>query len=128
MATLTTQTQAPAPRRETAEQAVRTVGPLCDIYETETAYVVLADMPGVAPDGLDVVAERDTLVIRGRVTRPARTPDYQEFELADYQRAFLLTEDLDVSNVTATLRDGVLRIQIGKSPRVVPKKIRVRTE
>ena len=128
MATMTQPTAPPPSRREMPERAPRQVAPAVDIYETETAYVVLADMPGVAPDGLDVVAERDTLVIRGRVTRPARTPDYQEFELADYQRAFLLTEDLDVSNVTATLRDGVLRIQIGKSPRVVPKKIRVRTE
>jgi len=128
MATVTTApTQAPE-RREAPERAVRTMAPCVDIYETEKSYVLLADMPGVTPDGLDVVAERDELVVRGRVERPTTTPDYQEFELADYYRAFSLTEDLDADNTTATLRDGVLRVEIPKSPRMQPKKIPVRTE
>ena len=68
MATMTT-TAAPSvdAAGESSERAARTVAPRVDIYETDKAYVLLADMPGVAPDGLDVVAERDTLVIRGRV-------------------------------------------------------------
>ena len=128
MATVTTApTQAPE-RREAPERAVRTIAPRVDIYETEKSYVLLADMPGVTPDGLDVVAERDELIVRGRVERPSTTPDYQEFELADYFRAFSLTEDLDADNTTATLRDGVLRVEIPKSPRMQPKKIPVRTE
>ena len=129
MATETTPTTAPATtRREAPERTARTIAPRVDIYETEMAYVVLADMPGVTPDGLDVVAERDSLVIRGHVEPPAQKPDYQEFELGDYYRAFTLTEDLDTDRVTATLRDGVLRVEIPKSPRVLPKKIPVRTE
>jgi HSP20 family protein len=128
MATVTTApTQAPE-RREAPERAVRTMAPRVDIYETEKSYVLLADMPGVTPDGLDVVAERDELVVRGRVERPTTTPDYQEFELVDYYRAFSLTEDLDADTTTATLRDGVLRVEIPKSPRMQPKKIPVRTE
>jgi HSP20 family molecular chaperone IbpA len=99
-----------------------------DICETDKAYVLLADMPGVEPAGLDVQAERDTLVIRGRVVRPETEPDYQEFELADYHRTFTLTEDLDTDGISATLRNGVLRVEIPKSPRVRPKKIPVRTE
>ena len=128
MATVTTApTQAPE-RREAPERAVRTMAPRVDIYETEKSYVLLADMPGVTPDGLDVVAERNELVVRGRVERLTTTPDYQEFELADYYRAFSLTEDLDADTTTATLRDGVLRVEIPKSPRMQPKKIPVRTE
>jgi hypothetical protein len=50
-----------------------------DIYETEKAYVLLADMPGVAADGLDVQTERNRLVIHGRVERPTVPSDYQEF-------------------------------------------------
>jgi HSP20 family protein len=115
-------------QRETAERAARTLSPRVDIYETEKAYVVLADLPGVSPQGLDVVAERDELIIRGRVQRPAATPDYQEFELADYHRAFTLTEDLDPAAISAVLRDGVLRVEIPKSMRVQPKKIPVRAE
>jgi len=93
-----------------SERAVRTITPPVDIYETDKTYVLIADMPGVPPDGLEVVAEGDELIVRGRVERPAQTPDYQEFELGDYYRAFSLTEDLDAGGITATLRDGVLRI------------------
>jgi HSP20 family molecular chaperone IbpA len=85
-------------------------------------------MPGVPPDGLEVVAEDDELIIRGRVDRPTTVPDYQEFELTDYYRTFTLTEDLDTEGITAALRDGVLRVEIPKSMRVQPKKIPVRTE
>jgi HSP20 family protein len=126
MATMTTP---PPTTRETAEQrTARTVSPRVDIYEAEKAYVLLADMPGVTPDGLDVVAERDELIVRGRVEPPATVPDYQEFELASYYRAFTLTDDLDTDGITATLKDGVLRVEIPKSPRSEPKKIPVRME
>jgi HSP20 family protein len=114
--------RAPAPR------AVRAVLPRVDIYETERAYCLVADMPGVGAEGLEVIAERNTLVIHGRVEPPAVRPDYREFELGDYQRAFILGEDLDTDGVTASLRDGVLRVEIPKSPDAQPKKIPVRTE
>lgn len=123
----TTTTPAPSGRAAGARPG-RAIAPSVDIYETDTEYVVLADMPGVTPEGLEVIAERDSLVVRGRVEHPATTPEYEEFEWTDYSRAFTLTEDLDTDNVTATLRDGVLRVQIPKSPRVQPKKIPVRTE
>jgi HSP20 family molecular chaperone IbpA len=129
MATLTTRSTPDATRHEPAGDRARpTVAPRVDIYETEKAYVLLADMPGVAPSGLDVEAERDTLVIRGRVERPSTPPDYQEFELADYYRVFSLTEDLDTGAITAALRDGVLRVEVPKSVQMQPKKIPVRSE
>jgi len=132
MATITTSMPTPAAatpaRREISDRALGTVAPRVDIFETEKSFVLLADMPGVAPDGLEVIAERGDLVVRGRVEPPATTPDYQEFELANYYRAFTLTEDLDTAGITAVLRDGVLRVEIPKSPRLQPKKIPVRTE
>jgi HSP20 family molecular chaperone IbpA len=104
------------------------VSPRVDIYETDTGYVLLADMPGVKPDGLDVVAERDELILRGRVEPSPTDPDYREFEPASYERSFVLTEDLETSKVSASLRDGVLRVEIPKSERVQPKKIPVKVE
>jgi HSP20 family molecular chaperone IbpA len=126
MATLMTTTAPTSPARP--ERVARTISPRVDIYETDKAFVLLADMPGVGAGGLDVVTEGDELIIHGRVERPASPPDYQEFELGDYHRAFALTEDLDTSGISATLRDGVLRVEIPKSPGVQPKKIPVRTE
>ncbi len=106
----------------------RTSSPLFDVYETEAGFVIVADLPGVRPDALDVTAERETLTIRGRVTRPDRVPDHQEFELSDYFQTVTLTEDLDTSRISASLKDGVLRVTIPKSPSVQPKKIRIHTE
>jgi HSP20 family molecular chaperone IbpA len=62
------------------------------------------------------------------VEHAATPPDYQEFDLANYQRVFTLTEDLDPDGIAAVLRDGVLRVEIPKSPRLQPRKIPVRTE
>jgi HSP20 family molecular chaperone IbpA len=131
MATSMTAPTSRAPARAGREEgrATRTIAPRVDIYETDTEYVLLADMPGVTTDGLEVVAERGSLVIRGRAERSGEEdPDYQEFALADYHRAFTLTDDLDADRMAATLRDGVLRVDIPKSERVKPKKIPVRAE
>lgn len=114
--------------RESTERSTRTIAPPVDIFENDQSFVVLADLPGVGPDGLEVITERDTLTIRGRTDRPAEEPDYQEFVLSDYRRTFALTEDLDVSQVSATLKDGVLRIQIAKSPRLQPKRIPITSD
>lgn len=122
-----TATMQRATGREPAERAVRTIAPAVDIFETDQHFVVLADMPGVGPDGLEVTTERDTLTIRGRIERSDQEPDYQEFVPSDYRRTFALTEDLDLSNVSATLKDGVLRIEIAKSPRLQPKRIPIQT-
>jgi HSP20 family molecular chaperone IbpA len=104
------------------------VAPLIDVYETDEAFVVAADMPGVRPEGLEVIAERDTLTIRGRVTRPEIAPEHQEYDLVDYFQSLALTEDLDASAVSASLKDGVLRVMIPKSPTVRPKRIQVKVE
>jgi HSP20 family protein len=114
--------------RESAERTVSTLVPAVDIYETAEAFVLLADMPGVAPDGVEVLTERETLVVRGRAEGQSSDADYQEFELGEYRRAFLITEDLNVAAITAKLRDGVLRVEIPKSDRLKPKKIPVRAE
>jgi HSP20 family protein len=127
MATTTT-TPAPATRQEARRAAAQTIAPMVDVYETDQMYVLLADMPGVQADGLDVVAERESLTIRGRVDRTGPEPDYQEFDLGDYYRAFTLSGDLEADKVSATLRDGVLRVEIPKSARVQPRKIAVKTE
>jgi HSP20 family molecular chaperone IbpA len=117
-----------AARSRAAQRAAPIIVPRVDIYETPDRFVLLADMPGVAPDGLEVVAERDSLIVHGRVVPPDVVPEYGEFELGDYHRVFTLTEDLDTDDILATLHDGVLRIEIKKSQRVQPRKIPVRAE
>ncbi len=115
-------------RLRTTPEMPRGVSPAMDVYESDSAIVVVADMPGVRGDGLDVVADRERLTIRGRVTTPARPPEYQEYALADYFQAIALTDDLDPNGIAASLKDGVLRVTIPKSPSRRPKKITIQTD
>ena len=115
------------------EQSLRAPGreadavmPSVDIYETEAGHVLLADMPGVPRDGLDIHIERDRLTIRGRVvaTETPR-PQHLEFVLRDYYRVFTLADDVDAEHIRATLNDGVLRLELPKSERARARKIPV---
>ena len=109
-------------------QGGRAVAPLFDVYETDSSFMLVADMPGVRPDGLEVVAEREAVTIRGRVTRLERAVEHQEYELVDYYQSLALTEDLDLGKVSASLKDGVLRLTVPKSPTVQPRRIQIKTE
>jgi len=124
MATTTAQNET----RAATERETVTLAPPIDIYETETAFLLFADMPGVAPDGLEVMVERNTLRIRGRAEEITGEPEYQEFELGEYRSTFAITDDLDTERISAALRDGVLRVEIPKSERLRPKKIPVAAE
>lgn len=124
MTTTTSQTES---RAATDRDTVTLAAPI-DIYETETAFVLLADLPGVAPDGLELIVERNTLRIRGRAEDMAGEPEFQEFELGEYRGTFAITDDLDTDRISAALRDGVLRVEIPKSERLRPKKIPVASE
>jgi HSP20 family protein len=121
MASTTPQTE----MRAATDRETVTLAPPIDIYETETAFFLVADMPGVAPGGLEVMVERNTLRIRGRAEEMTGEPEYQEFELGEYRSTFAITDDLDTERISAALRDGVLRVEIPKSERLRPKKIPV---
>jgi len=123
-----TTTTAQNDMRTATDRETVTLAPPVDIYETETAFVLLADMPGVAPEGLELIVERNTLRIRGRAQETTGEPEYQEFELGEYRSAFAITDDLETDRITAALRDGVLRVEIPKSERLRPKKIAVASQ
>lgn len=55
-------------------------------------------------------------------------PDYVEYELEDYFQSVMLTEDLSAAGVTAKLKDGVLRVEIPKSPTIQRRRIAIQTE
>ena len=72
--------------------------PPADIYETGDNIVVLAEMPGVAPDGVDITLERRVLTIRGRSAvndYAGYQRVYNEYADGDYERVFTLSENID---------------------------------
>jgi HSP20 family protein len=100
------------------------VAPPIDIYETKDGHVLLADMPGVSREGLEIHLERDQLSIRGRVSpEPQTKVQYREFRLRDYYRTFTLADEIDTGRINATLTDGVLRLELPKSSRAQARRI-----
>jgi len=102
-----------------------------DIFEDETGITVLADMPGVSRERLDVQIDNNTLSIQGKTEVPV--PDGMEALYADvrstlFQRSFALSSELDGGKADASLKDGVLALRIPKREEHKARKIEVRTE
>jgi HSP20 family molecular chaperone IbpA len=103
--------------------------PPADIYETRDNIVVVAEMPGVAPDGVDITLERRVLTIRGRNAGNEHTGYqrvYNEYADGDYERVFTLSENIDRDRIEAMLKDGVLHLVLPKSETAKPRKIELK--
>jgi HSP20 family protein len=115
-------------RREETTRPGAYFQPAVDIFETKDELVVVADMPGVPPDGLDVHLEGDQLSIEGRV-RPAEyeglKPLYVEYGVGGYFRRFTLGEMIDRDAIKAQLRNGVLVLKLPKAERARARRITV---
>ncbi len=106
----------------------RSISPAVDVFEDAGGITLLADLPGVPRELLDLKVEGDTLQIEGRVQ--ARTPDglepvYAELRVPRYRRSFTLSRELDTSRVEANLKDGVLTLRIPKQSHAQPRRIPV---
>jgi len=105
--------------------------PLTDVYETKDGLVLVADMPGVGAEGLEVTVEDSILVIRGQpraATVDPQQPLLQEFAVGPYYRSFQLPVDFDTQKIQATIKQGVLTLTLPKSERLKPRRIEVKAE
>lgn len=119
--------QVPTVRSGDAD-AQRAVLPAVDVYEDQAGITLLADMPGVPKDRLELKVEADTLSIEGQVV--TSTPEgleavYAEVRVPRYRRTFTLSRELDTSKVNASLKDGVLTLRIPKQAHAQPRRIDV---
>ena len=101
--------------------------PTVDIYETEDAITVLADLPGVDKDKLDINVEDKQLTITGLVSpvEDRLQSVYTEYNLGGYTRSFKLGDTIDQSKINASLKDGVLTLDLPKAERLKPRKIEI---
>jgi len=103
--------------------------PDVDIFENDRAIVLLADMPGVKPDDLNIDLRENTLTIMGEV-QPLEGKDEEdlviEYEIGRFSRQFSLSEVIDQSKIEAKLEDGVLRLTLPKVEKAAPRKITVK--
>jgi HSP20 family molecular chaperone IbpA len=101
--------------------------PDVDILEHPDAYVILADLPGANEESVDIHLEKGVLTLDARVTEPTRVerPRYAEYREGGYHREFRISEDIDPSGVSASMRDGVLELRLPKSAESRPRRIEV---
>lgn len=100
--------------------------PPVDIFETPEGLTVVADMPGVDKEGIDVRVDNDTLTLQGKVKPHALGNGvHNEFMMLDYFRQFELSDVFDQSKISAEYKHGVLTISLPKAEKMKPKQITV---
>jgi HSP20 family protein len=105
-----------------------TVKPAYDIKETEEAFGVTVQLPGVAKDGLELTVEEGQLRIVGR--RAWKQPEgwtalYRESADAPFELVLVHDNAIDVDKIHAELSEGVLRVALPKAEAIKPRKIAV---
>src|ERR1700712_621739 len=104
------------------------VAPAVDIFEDAGGITLLADMPGVSKDRLDVKLDGDSLSIEGRVELDAPQDTralWAEVSVPRFRRIFTLSRELDAARIEANLKDGVLTLRVPKQAHAQPRRIEV---
>lgn len=116
------------PAEQTKPGAVFT--PQVDIFETEKEITLLADIPGVKSDRLNIDLRDDILTITGDVDPVDAAAEEEvlvEYETGRFYRQFTLSEVIDQNKIDAKLGDGVLRLTLPKVEKATPRKIAIKS-
>ncbi len=101
--------------------------PAMDLVETEDAYVLEADVPGVRSEDLHIETIDNAVTVRGKREYHLKETDRNVHRLenryGEFQRTFEVPGGFDGDKVKAELRDGVLRVTLPKRESAKPKRI-----
>ena len=108
--------------------------PPLDVYETESAFVVEADLPGVHPENVEINFEQNTLTLRGTRAPTFQAPERGELRAYSlerttgaFARSVRLPEYVDGNQIEATYANGVLTVTVPKAQSARPRKIAIKT-
>lgn len=110
-------------------RAAKIYNPDVDIMEGKDRIVVIADMPGVNENSVEVTLDDNVLTIYGRVDW--KLPDrmkltHAEYGVGDYQRIFTISGEINRENIEANVKNGVLRLVMPKNDVPKMRKIAVK--
>ena len=118
-------------RSATPPGSARGVYPAANLYETGDAYVLTAELPGVASGDIHVALEGSTVTLRGerRIggSQEGASVHRRERQAGSFQRAFELPLAVDADKVEAVHRNGVLMLRLPKAPEHRPRRISIQT-
>lgn len=100
-----------------------------DMYQTKDNVIIKSTIAGVRPEDIDVTIANDMVTIRGERTRDfeANSEDYfyQECYWGSFSRSVVLPVDVDIDQVSADLKDGILTVILPKAAKAKAKKVKV---
>jgi len=103
--------------------------PPVDIFELGEKFVLKLEIPEVDKESIDIKINDNELTIRGeRKIEPGIEPDaYHRMErgYGTFARSFSLTKTIDATKIKASIKDGILRIELPKKEEVKPKQIKI---
>jgi HSP20 family molecular chaperone IbpA len=104
--------------------------PPIDIFETDDGLVLLADLPGVTAETLELQVQDNKLTLFGRVA--PQSPDsarlmHREYQVGHFLRSFILSDEVDHERISAKLNHGVLEVMLPRIKRGEPRRIQVAT-
>jgi len=94
----------------------RTINPPIDVYENDTEFLLVADLPGVSQGGADVTLHEDRLVLQATGAHSTKR----------YRRELLVPPSIDAEHVSAVMKAGVLSVHLPKRAPYQPRQIQVR--
>lgn len=103
--------------------------PDVDIVEQTGEFMVVADLPGVDDQHVDVRLENGILAIRADLAvepEPEWQPVYDEYRMGSYYREFALSDRINVEGIEASMKDGVLELRLPKVEQHRPRSIEVK--
>lgn len=118
------------PTTTSGQDPQRAVLPAVDVFEDAGGITLLADMPGVPKEHLELKIDGEALLIEGGVqpqTPEGLEPVYAEVRIPRYRRSFMLSRELDTTKIEANLKDGTLMLRIPKQAHAQPRRISVTT-
>jgi HSP20 family protein len=116
--------------REPRERMVQAFTPPIDIHEEPEGLILEADLPGAVEQNLRIQLEDNVLSLYAKIDSPV--PEgarllHEEFRLGDYQRSFILGDEVDRARITAELSHGVLRLVLPKADRLRTRRIEIKS-
>ena len=103
--------------------------PVANISETETAYLIKAELPEVNKEDVKVTVNEDVITISGERRKEAEQQDEKvhrvESFYGNFSRSFRLPENADVAAIQAESRNGVLKVRVPKTPAPKPRTVEV---